>query len=313
MSRNYPGLLLCVALLLSSLVQADNTVQKPLKVVASFSVLADMVSQVGREHVEVHSLVGWGEDAHVFHPRPADIQNITKADLLVTNGLGFEGWLDRLMQASKFKGHTLVASSGVEAIYFDMHEVQHEHHGDHETHTNEHDGLVDPHAWLSLSAARLYVLNISTALSKIDPERQLIYRANAMQYSEQLKSLGTFAEKRFHRLTESKKNLVVPHNSFAYLAREYGFQMHSLQGLSTESQASAAQIAQVIRQIRAKNITVIFSENIVNRRLIDQVKNETGVRFGGELISGALSREVAPTYLKMMEYNINTILKALAS
>jgi len=297
----------CATLAFRGVAQPTQSPSQPVNVVASFSVLSDLVRQVGGERVEIHSLVGWGEDAHLFQPKSSDILNIAHADLLVSNGLGFEGWLDRLLQVSKFQGRELVASKGVDVVHTRNSKLHDEHHA--EAH-DSHYGRVDPHAWLSISAVKVYVRNIATMLGEIDASHRAFYQVNARQYLKRLDALDDYAKTHLLGLPEAKRHIVVPHNSFAYLAREYGFQVHSLQGLSTEAQASAAQVARVIRQIRRLQISAVFSENIVNSRLIDQVKNETGVRIAGKLISGALSNDVAPTYLKMMEHNINMIVQA---
>jgi len=290
---------------------------KLIQVVTTFSVLSDLVKQIGGEHVEVYSLVGWDEDAHVFHPSPSAVKKLARADLLIVNGLGFEGWLDRLVSVAQYKGVLQIASEGIDAIHLEGRD-KHEHHGhdEGEGHGDDHEGggrgskVFDPHAWLSLKAVRHYLTNISSALQALDPNRVDYYRDRAQQYSSLLNELERSIDSRFSAIPQNR-HVVIPHNAFAYLARDYGLHIHSLKGLSTESESSAAQIARTIREIRSNNIRAIFSENIVNSRIIETITRETGVKFGGNLISGALSKEIAPTYLAMMRHNANLLIAAL--
>jgi zinc/manganese transport system substrate-binding protein len=282
---------------------------KPVKVVATFSVLADVVKAIGKEHISVYSLVDWNEDAHVFNPSPRDVKHLANADLLVMNGLGFEGWLARLTSAAKYKGLSMMASEGVSLIRLegdDEHEGGHHHHH----HAHEED-LFDPHAWHSLDAMTIYVKNMLRALQTIDSQRADDYQRNADVYLSKMSKLQQDARQWLADIPLRQRHIVVPHNAFAYLAREYSLQVHSLQGLSTESETSAAQIADIVRQVRAYDIKAIFAENISDDRLIKIVRQETGVSFAGKLISGALSSQKAPSYLDMMEYNLKTIKRGL--
>ena len=301
-----------------------------LKVVTTFSILADLVTQVGGAHVEVHTLVDWDEDAHVYHPTPSDVRHLAKADLLVLNGLGFEGWLERLITSSKFNGQLVTATSGIDAIKQggDDSHAHHNHgshqdhetdddHGTHETH-NGHDYHklgrqgFDPHAWHSLVAVKVYIQNIVNALIKLDASHQPQYQANADLYLAKLNELALETKSNLAKLSDTQRNIVMPHNAFAYLARDYDLHVYSLKGINSESEASAAQIAQVIRKIKAENIQAIFSETTADDRLIKLVQQETSALMGGALISGALSRKLAPTYLEMMRYNIERITQALS-
>ncbi|WP_068508834.1 MULTISPECIES: metal ABC transporter solute-binding protein, Zn/Mn family [unclassified Oleiphilus] len=295
-----------------------------LQLVATFSVLADMAKAVGGDHVSVSTLVDWGEDAHVYRPSPQNVKHLSKADLLLMNGLGFEGWLARLVAAADFNGLTVIATENVRLIRErkDLRRHSHGHHGEEEhkhssASLDENDdiskmvGRVDPHAWHSLQAAKVYIRNITNALAKVDPPHAGEYETNAQAYIEELDLLNQAYEKKFLALPASQRQMVVPHNAFAYLARDYGLKMRSLQGISTGGEASAAQIAQVVRQVRSSGVKAIFEENVADNRLIKVVQMETGVNFGGELISGALSHELAPSYLDMMQYNLAKIYQAL--
>jgi zinc/manganese transport system substrate-binding protein len=288
-----------------------------LRVVTTFSILADLVRQVGGEHVVVNTLVDWDEDAHVYNPTPSDVKFLAKADVLVVNGLGFEGWLDRLILSSKFNGQLVTATTGINVIKLKGfgghgHDGHHGHEEDnHDDHGMDDQG-VDPHAWHSLFAVKVYVQNILSALIKLDNSHQSYYQENATQYIDKLNDLAAETARNLAKLNEVQRNIVLPHNAFAYLARDYDLHVYSLKGVNSESEASAAQIAQVIRKIKTENIRAVFSETTSDDRLIKLVQQETNAVMGGALIAGALSRKLAPTYLEMMRYNIGRITHALS-
>jgi zinc/manganese transport system substrate-binding protein len=314
---------LCLLLLIPSLSFAA-----PVKVVTSFSVLQDLVQQVGGEQVELTNLVGPNGDAHVYQPSPADAQAVAHADLLVINGLGFEGWMERLVEAAEFQGLLLSASDGVDIIRL---EDEDEHHGDekehHEGETAHHDeeehhedahhghhhGEFDPHAWHSVINARTYVSNILAALIKVSPENQAYFEANAKAYLAELSELQSSLEAQMAQVPANKRNVITSHDAFSYLARDYGFHFSAPQGMSAEAEASAADVVKIISQIREQNIQAVFVENVSNPRLIQQIARETGVEIGGELYSDALSSadEPAATYITMMQHNIATLVNAL--
>lgn len=293
--------------------EASDT--KP-KVLASFSILADLVTQVGGDKISVATLVDWDEDAHVFHASPTDIKKVRNADLLVINGLGFEGWLSRLVSAAGFSGKYLEASAGIDLIHVaaEDHEDHHghHHHGNHDGH-DDHGQKVDPHAWHSIKAIKIYVANISRALTDMSPQHGEYFESRKNSYLKALDELHLLVEAELAAIPDSKRSMLLPHNSFAYMAKDYSLTIYSLQGVSTEAEASAADVAKVVRFIRDEKIGALFTENVANARLIKQVQNETNAHVGGELISGALSKDLAPTYLDMMRYNLNTIVNALVS
>jgi len=295
---------------------AEQKTTAKLQVVTTFSILADLVRQVGGEHIDVHTLVDWDEDAHVYHPAPSDVRSLAKADLLVVNGLGFEGWLERLITSSKFKGQLVTATAGIDVIKLgsknshDEHRAHHNHDG-HGDHGQALQG-VDPHAWHSLVAVKVYIQNILNTLIKLDGGHQSYYQANAAQYIVKLNDLAAETSENLAKLSEVQRNIVMPHNAFSYLARDYDLHVYSLKSTNSESEASAAQIAQVIRKIKMENIQAVFSETTADDRLIKLVQQETDAFMGGALIAGALSRKLAPTYLEMMRYNIERITQALS-
>lgn len=299
-----------------------------IKVVASFSILADWVRQVGGDQVEVLSLVDLDEDVHVYQASPSDLRTVANADVMFVNGLGLEGWLDRLIDTSGFKGKLVVLSDGIAVIETESMLVAHgapalkesehqeheapehadlesEHEHEHE-HDHDHDhGSSDPHAWLSPKLARVYVSNIADALRNLsaDPSVKHDINLNAATYLAKLSELDQWIEQALSDVPVARRQVVVPHNAFSYFARDYHFTFHSLQGATSASETSAAAFASVVRKIRQENITSIFGENTGNPKLIERVAAEANLSLSGLLVSGALSRQLAPTYLDMMRHN----------
>lgn len=279
---------------------AQRAAAEKLPVVASFSILADLVQVVGGERVAVTSLVGPDADAHVFDPTPQDAVRIARARLVVVNGLGFEGWQQRLLQAARYQGEVVVASTGVRPR-------GHEHQGEH-AQGHEH-GHLDPHAWQDPQNVMLYVANIAAALARADPKGAAIYRANAASYQLLLRELDAWAGARFAHIPVNRRRAVTAHAAFDYLAARYGLRLSALQALSTESEPSARAMGELVRRMRADGTAAVFAENMHNARLLRQLAGEAGVTVGGKLYSDALSapRGPAPTYLALMRYNVNQL------
>jgi zinc/manganese transport system substrate-binding protein len=293
------GLALLVLLGVSSGAHAADKV----KAVASFSILGDMVRQVGGDRVDVVTLVGPDGDAHVFSPTPADAKTLASSQLFFVNGLGFEGWMERLEKSSGFKGKTIVASKGVKP-----HTMVEEEGGETET-------ITDPHAWQDLANGKLYVANIRDGLIAADPEGKAIYDANAAKYLEALTTEETAVKQALGKLPPERKRIITSHDAFGYFGAAYGLEIIAPEGVSTESEASAQDVAKIIRQIKAEHIPAVFIENITDHRLLDQIARETGAKIGGTLYSDALSGPdgPAPNYLDMFRHNVGTLTAALSS
>lgn len=297
----------------------------PTPVVATFSVVGDMVKRIGGEHVKLTTLVGPDGDAHVYQPTPKDARAVNQAEVLIVNGLEFEGWLERLSEAADFNGTLVVATTGIDAIPFDDHDdhddhAKHDDHDDHEKHAGGghegHDhGAFDPHAWQSLDNAVIYVDNITAALAKADPEHAGAFYANREAYVAEIKALDVEIDALIAALPEDRRTVVTSHDAFGYFADQYGLTFEAPQGLSTESEPSAADVAKMITQIREDGISAVFVESITDNRLLEQIANETGATIGGTLYSDALSGSDGPagTYLDMMRHNAKTLSNALAS
>ena len=269
------------------------------KAVASFSILGDMVKQVGGDRVDVITLVGPNGDAHVYQPTPADAKNLAAAQILFTNGLGFEGWTDRLEKSSGFKGTVVVASTGVKP----------------RTMVEDAKTITDPHAWQSLANGRLYVTNIRDGLIAVDPEGKSFYEANTAKYLDEIVKEESDVKAALAALPQDRRKIITSHGAFGYFGAAYGLEIIAPEGVSTESEASARDVAKIIRQIKAEHIPAVFMENITDHRLLDQIASETGAKIGGELYTDALSPAdgPAPSYLDMFRHNVGALTAALSS
>ena len=298
---------LTLATTLGLMPTASANQTKPLNVVASFSILADIVEQVGGPHVKVTSLVSADADSHAFNPTPAHAKTLAAADLVIVNGLGFEGWLDRLIKASGFKGKPVVASQGVKAIKTKSHGHNHGH-----SHGHSH-GSVDPHAWQDLANGRIYALNIQKALVAVLPAHARDINARTQAYLAELDALNQKIKVEFASVPASERRVLTSHDAFAYFSQAYGVQFLAVQGFTTDQEPSAKHVADLIRKIRADKVRALFVENMSDPRLLEQIASETSVRIGGELYSDALSAPgtAADTYLKLVGTNAQTILMAL--
>ena len=312
--------LLCFSLVIASLLITHALIAKanePTPVVATFSIIGDMVKRIGGEHINLTVLVGANGDTHVYKPTPADARAVSEAKVLIVNGLGFEGWLERLINASDFEGTQVVTTTGIEPIPY-AHEKQYDdahekHHDDH------HHGTYDPHAWQSLDNAVVYVDNITAALAQADPSNAATFYQNRATYVMEIQALHDEIKGRFAKLSEQRRTVVTAHDAFAYFGRGYGLKFLAPQGMSSISEASAKEVAGLIVQMReqgaSSSMGAVFIENITDSRLIQQIANETGATVSGTLYPGALSdsRGPAPTYLDMMRHNATTLIRALST
>lgn len=293
--------------------------QEKMPVVASFSILSDMVANVGGDRVEVTTIVGPDGDAHVYSPTPADAQAVASAQVVFVNGLAFEGWLDRLIEASEYKGPVIVATEGVKLLEIseEGHDEEGEEHADGEAHdldeAGQDHGGTDPHAWQSLANARVYVSNIQAGLAAADPDGAGTYAENATAYLAEIDETEADLIAAIATLPDNGRTIVTSHDAFGYFADAYGLTFLAPEGMSTEAEASAADVAALITQIRADGVSAVFLENITDSRLVEQIASETDAKLGGTLYSDALSGPDAPaaTYLDMMRHNAVTLTTTL--
>jgi zinc/manganese transport system substrate-binding protein len=269
--------------------------QERLNVVASFSILGDFAKNVGGERVSVTTLVGPNGDVHVYTPAPADAQKIANAKIVIFNGLGLEGWLPRLVQSAGSRATMITASQGI---------------------TPRRLGSdADPHAWQSVANAKIYVANIRDALVAADPADAQVFRTNADVYLTKLDALDREVREAIAQIPPERRKVISTHDAFGYFASAYGIEFIAPQGVSTESEASARDIAKIITQVRASKIPAVFLENISDPRLMRRIATETGARIGGTLYSDSLTGEKgeAPTYIDMVRHNIKALTSALSN
>jgi len=288
----------------------------PLQVVASFSILGDLVQNVGGEAVEVTTLIGPGVDAHTYDPAPADLVVLTQADVIFENGLGFEPWLDGFFASAQPSGTRVVVTEGItprEAGAADEHEgeAQLEEDGVHE------HGQFDPHVWHDVANVIVMVGNIRDALVAADPARAELYKANAAAYIAELEALDASIREQVATLPEERRKLVTSHDSLGYFADAYGFTILGdvFGSLSTEAgDPSAREIATLITQIEEAGVPAIFAENVTNPDLMESIAAEAGVALAPPLYTDALGPPGSPgdTYIGMMESNVTTIVDALS-
>jgi zinc/manganese transport system substrate-binding protein len=285
-----------------------------LKVVASFSILADLAANVGGERIALTTLVGPGSDSHAYEPTPADARAVATADVVLVNGLGFEGWIDRLIEASGYRGPVVVATAGITPLATNVGATHPQAQDDHGHATHEHAAdTPDPHAWQRLDNARIYVHNIARAFAAADPAGAAVYARNARAYQQRLDTLQRQLAARMDAVPRDRRTVICAHDAFAYLGQAYGLTFLSPRGLSTQSEPSARDVAALITLAREQHVDALFLENISDPRLLDRIAAETGAHIGGTLYSDALSAAdgPAPTYLQLMRYNVNALADAL--
>jgi len=270
------------------------TAHAQVKVVASFSILGDMVRQVTGDLANVETIVGPNADAHVYTPNVEDALAVTKAQIIFVNGLGFETWSDTLIKTSKTKAQVVVTTDGIKPFKV--------------------DGEIDPHAWNALPNGMIYIDNIAKAMAKYDPKNEKVYRANATAYKAKLKALHDKTVAALSKLPEDRRTVVTAHDAFGYLANAYGLTFLAPVGIDTEAEPSARDLATLIDQLKKQKVGALFVENITNPDLVNQIARETGLKIGGRLFSDALSAKGGPatSYLKMFEHNLGTLVSALA-
>jgi len=280
--------------------------QDKLPVVATFSILGDLVKNVGGARIVLTTLVGANGDAHVYSATPADAKNVAAAKVIFINGLGFEGWIDRLIKASNAKAPVVAVTRGIKARRM----ASGHSHG----HGHSHDD-ADPHAWQAVENTKVYVTNIRDALSAADPAGKAEYEANAKAYLDKLDALDKEIRAAVANIPAARRKVITSHDAFAYFKAAYGIDFIAPQGVSTEAEASAKDVAAIIRQIRAQKVPAVFLENISDPRLVKRIADETGAKIGGTLYSDALSDEKGPagTYIDMMRHNLRQFAEALAS
>jgi zinc/manganese transport system substrate-binding protein len=270
---------------------------KTIEAVASFTVLADVVAQVGGDHVHVSTLVGPNGDPHVYEPTPDDAKRLKAADAVFISGFGLEGWLERLIKASGYKGHPTVASEGIK------------------TRKMEEEGktVTDPHVWNDPANGIIWTKNIVKALSAADPEDAADFKANGDKYIAELQAIDAQAKATFGAIPKDKRKVLTTHDAYGYFGRAYDVKFLSPQGVSTEAEASAADVSKLITQIKKEGVKAYFLENSNDPRLVQQIAKATGAEPGGTLYVESLSEPSgpAPTYTAMLKRDIEMMSTAM--
>ncbi|HVI51109.1 MAG TPA: zinc ABC transporter substrate-binding protein [Candidatus Sulfotelmatobacter sp.] len=289
--------LIAAAFVISAVSAGVPAMAEPLPVVASFSILGDLVSQVGGADVAVTTLVGPGSDTHVYQPVPSDAQTLAASKLVFVNGLGLEGWMERLIQASGTKATVVTVSSAVKAAQM------------------EEDGktVTDPHAWQNLANGRLYVRAIADALAVADPVHADGFRQRAAAVDKELADLDDWVKGEIAKVPAAKRKIITTHDAFGYFGRAYGVAFLAPVGISTEAEPTPAGIAKLARQAKAEHIKALFIENLSDPRLIQTLAKESGGTVGGELFSDSLSDAKGPAagYQAMFRHNVPAMIEAM--
>ncbi|CNK26911.1 metal ABC transporter substrate-binding protein [Yersinia mollaretii] len=288
---------LSMSLAVAALLSSPLAMAKTVEVVASFSILGDIVQQVGGEHVNVVTLVGPNGDPHGFEPTPKNSKQLSKADVVFVSGLGLEGWLERLISASGYKGQVVIASTGVDTRKMD----------------EEGKRVTDPHAWNSMANGIKYANNVMNALIVADPEDADYFRKRGGEYIQQLEKLDAYAKAQFAAIPVGQRKVLTSHDAFGYFSQEYGVNFLSPVGFSTESEASASGVAALINQIKQEKIKTYFIENQTDPRLVKQIAAASGAKAGGELYPEALSPAGGPaaTYADAFKHNVDTLVGSM--
>lgn len=294
--------------------------QDRLKTVASFSILGDLVKEVGGDRIDLTTLVGPDGDAHVYAPSPAAAKAMAEAKVVFVNGLGFEGWMERLVKSSGSRAELATVSKGIDTIAFggDEHDhgAKHDHDHDHgKKEAGDEHGAIDPHAWQSVGNAKVYVTNIRDAMIAVSPENKTAFEANAAAYLARLDALDAEVRAAVAAIPESRRTIITSHDAFGYFAHAYGIEVVAPQGVSTEAEPTAKDVAKLIRQIKAEGVKAVFVENITDARMIERIAKEGGAKIGGALYSDALSQPDGPagTYIDLIRHNIRTLSAGLSS
>lgn len=302
---------LAMSVITLSTIATSSAFAAPLKVVASFTIIADFAKNVGGDRVDIITIVGPDGDAHVYEPSPADAVAMAKADVVLVNGLHFEGFLQRLVDASATKASIVTLTKGVTPIDFKPEFAEAD--AAEGAGTGGGKTVTDPHAFQSIANARIYVKNIADAFCAADKDGCDSYKANAAAYTTKLDALEVEVKTAIQSIPEAKRVVITSHDAFGYFEHAYGLTFLAPQGISTDSEPSAADVAKLVSQVKQDKAAAIFVENITNPRLIEQIASETGIKVGGTLFSDALSPSEGPasTYIDMMHNNITQIKGAI--
>jgi len=287
--KNILVLILCISTILS---YAQNNI----KVVSSASIFQDMARNIGGDKITSYSIVPIGGDPHTYTPKPSDVELVSSADLILVNGLTFEGWITELIENSGTKAKVVLITEGVEAIT-----------------SQKYHNASDPHAWMNARNGLKYAYNISAGLASIDPDNALFYADNGAKYSAEIKKADAYIKKQIATIPKEQRILITSHDAFQYYGRAYGITLNAIMGISTESEAQSKDVQRVVKAIKDNNVPAVFIESTINPKMLQQIASDTGVKIGGELYADSVGEpdSEAPTYIKMLTHNTDVIVNAL--
>lgn len=284
-------LFIAITLLISNSLQS----QEKKLVLATASIFADMARNIAGDHLEVKTIVPIGGDPHIYEPTPADAKLIAQADMILKNGLTFEGWLDDLIESAGGQAEVVLITEGIPAI------------------RSAYKGSADPHAWMDAAHGLVYIENIKNALVKFDPLNKEVYEFNYGVYRQQLLDMDAYIFEQVSRIPENRRILITSHDAFQYYGRRYGIRLEAVIGISTEAEAQTSDIIRLNKVITESGVPSVFIETTVNPKLLKQIAQDNGVTIGGSLYSDSIGAadSPAPTYLDMLKYNTEIIVNAL--
>jgi ABC-type Zn uptake system ZnuABC Zn-binding protein ZnuA len=258
--------------------------------------MADMAKNIGGDFIEVKSIVPIGGDPHIYDATPEDAKLAETADLVLVNGLTFEGWLSELIENSGSEAPVHTITNGIDAIA-----------------SLTYQNATDPHAWMDPILGQIYIKNILSALIELLPqyEEELVFNYNV--YKQQIEDLHIYCTQRIAEIPESQRILITSHDAFQYYGRRYGLRLEAIMGTSTDAEVQTSDIRRISDIISERQIPAVFIESTINPKLLQQIADDNGAVVGGQLYSDSLSDEngPAPTYIKMLEHNTNVIVNAL--
>lgn len=270
--------------------------EKPV-VLATASIFADMATNIAGGELEVQNIVPIGGDPHLYEPTPGDAQKVAEADLILKNGLTFEGWLNELIENSGTKAKVVTITEGIEAIS-----------------SEKYKNSTDPHAWMDAQHGLAYIENVKNALVALDPDNADIFEFNYKIYRQQLEDLDLFIQNEILKIPEAQRILITSHDAFQYYGRRYGIQLESILGTSTDAEEQTSDIIRLNKVIQASQVPAIFVESTINPKLLKQIAKDNDIVIGGELYADSLGDEQSPasTYIDMLKHNTTVIVKALS-
>lgn len=264
--------------------------------VATASMMADMATNIAGGMVNVECIVPIGGDPHLHEPTPKDAQLVNKADLIIKNGLTFEGWLNELIENSGTKAKTVSVTEGIQPIQ-----------------STQYKNSADPHAWMDASLGLVYIKNIKNALTELAPEHADIFAFNYGIYKKQLEDLDLYIKNEIQKIPATKRVLITSHDAFQYYGRAYGIRLEAILGTSTDAEAQTSDIIRLNKVIKESKVPALFVESTVNPKLLNQLAKDNDIKIGGQLYADSIGDEKspAPTYLDMLKHNTDTLVAAL--